>query len=187
MRCISVLILLALALAWSHAAQAKGEIHRCEGANGINIFTDQKCEDIGAAPRADPVSNGTSGPVNSARLRVTSCPRTTQDLLYGIENAIAAGDVNQLAAFYHWPGTSASASERILKRLGALTERPLLSIDLLAPPPARDADGYEILVGGPERDAYGIQIIESASARDQTPARTTFSLHRNIGCWWVTF
>lgn len=187
MRLLCCLIFVALALAWPRPAHAKGEIHRCEGAGGISIFTDQKCEDMGAVPRADPVGIGGPGSPNSARLRVSSCPRTTQDLLYGIENAIAAGDVNQLAAFYHWPGTSASGSTGILKRLDTLVGHPLLSIDLLAPAPARDADGYDILVGGPERDAYGIQIIETGSGRDQNAIRTTFSLHRNIGCWWVTF
>lgn len=187
MRLLSCLILLALALAWPLHAQAKGEIHRCEGAGGISIFTDQKCEDMGAVPRADAVGIGATGSPNSARLRVSSCPRTTQDLLYGIENAIAAGDVNQLAAFYHWPGTSASGSTGILKRLDTLVGHPLLSIDLIAPPPARDADGYEILVGGPEREAYGIQIVEYKSDREQTAIRTTFSLRRNIGCWWVAF
>lgn len=177
-------LLLSVLLAWS--AHAKNELNRCTGADGTSIFTDKKCEDIGAVPRTDPPPVAGNVGDGGNRLKARSCARRPEDLLYGIESAINAADVNELAAFYHWPGISSSESVAIFKRLQVLIAHPLLSIDLLYPPAPHDDYGYEILVGGPPRQAYAVQVTVK-SASDSTPIRSTLSLLKNVGCWWMQF
>ncbi|HZV37703.1 MAG TPA: DUF4124 domain-containing protein, partial [Pseudoxanthomonas sp.] len=58
MRSCSLLAILALICAaalWPHAAHAQRGVHRCEGMDGKPVFTDKRCEDVGAMdalPRA---------------------------------------------------------------------------------------------------------------------------------------
>lgn len=188
-------LLLSPLIAWP--AHASNELNRCIGSDGTSIFTDKKCADVGAIERHDPppvagnIGNGVS------RLQANACARKPEDLLHGIESAIQASDVNQIAAFYHWPGVSADGSVAIFKRLQALIDRPLLSIDLLYTQSPQDEYGYEIFNdqgridkapgGEPQRHAYAVQVVQTRSANDSTPIRSALSLRRNVGCWWVQF
>jgi len=180
-----LLLPLSMLIAWP--AHASNQLNRCIGSDGTSIFTDKKCEDIGAVQRADPPPVAGNVGDNASKLRVRSCARSPEDLLYGIESAINARDVNQIAAFYHWPGISANGSVAIFKRLQSLIDRPVLSIDLLFPPAPHDEYGYDIVSSGGPRQAHGVQIVQSRSERDSTPIRSMLLLRRNVGCWWVQF
>jgi hypothetical protein len=180
----ALLVLLALV---ALPACANG-LHRCIAAGGGSIFTDQICEDIGATARPEPAP--TSDATSMGRLRVHGCSRTTEDLQRGLQSALAAGDVNQLASFYHWPGITTIGSVAILKRLQAIAGHPLLAIDLIHPQQAQpppDADGYETVATARHGEASGIQIVQARSDTDATPKRTSFALTKYLGCWWVHF
>src|SRR5688500_14314921 len=56
-----------------------GGLRQCVGADGVPIFTDRRCEDLGASPhRPPPQAFGASPP---GPLRVRSCARNQDDLL----------------------------------------------------------------------------------------------------------
>ena len=186
MRLILAALLVLLALV-ALPARANG-LNRCIAAGGGSIFTDQSCEDIGATVRPEPIP--TSGAVSTGRLRVHGCSRTTGDLQYGLQSALAAGDVNQIASFYHWPGITTQRSVAILKRLQAIADHPLLSIDLIHPQqtqPPPDTDGYETVATARHGEAIGIQIVQTRSDTNAMPVRTVFALTQYLGCWWVHF
>ena len=179
-------LLLLMIAVYARPAHASNGLNRCIGSDGTSIFTDQKCEDIGALQRADPAPVAGNGN-GFSRLRASACARKPEDLLYGIENAINAGDVNQVAAFYHWPGVSSAASLQIFQRLQRLVEHPVLSIDLLYAQTRHEEYDSELATDNLPRRAYAVQIVQSRSERDTTPIRSALALRRNIGCWWVQF
>jgi len=195
MRSIFPVLFLLLVLC-ARTAHAGNGLNRCIGVDGTSIFTDQKCEDIGAVQRIDPPPLP-GNPGNGFRLRANACARKPDDLLHGLENAIRAADVNQVAAFYHWPGVSADGAVAILNRLQGLIDRPLLSIELLYSHRPQDESSVDEpgMVGSRDemhddavpRQAYAVQIVQNRSQRDGTPIRSTLSLRRNIDCWWVRF
>jgi hypothetical protein len=161
------------------------DVHRCIGADGGAIFTDAKCEDIGAIvrPVPAPAIAGTA-----RHLGPRGCSRTLGALREGLRSALASGDVNQLASYYNWPGISSSESVRILDRLQAIVDRPLTSIHLVGARTTQDADGYRT-VASEQEPARGnaIEIVQARSANDPTVVRTQFGLARNADCWWVQF
>lgn len=197
MRSCYILATLALICAiafWPHDARAQRGVHRCEGMDGKPVFTDKRCEDVGAMdalPRAAAPPAGNTGGLG---LR-GGCSRTLGDLVYRITSAIDNRDVNRLASVYQWGGTSDAAANRILDRLEAIVERPLLDIEPVrpAPPPLTDdagnvvdpnQDGYYPQTAAPARPT-GLRVMQTLR-NGSAAASTTFGLRRSYGCFWIS-
>lgn len=185
--------LLLAGLAWlPHTALAQ-KVHRCEGMDDKPVYTDKRCEDVGAMdalPRAvAPEGNTGGGTLRSA------CPRTLSDLVYRITSAIDNRDVNRLAGVYQWAGVSDATANRILDRLETIVERPLLDIEPIrsAPPPIVDdagnvidanEDGYYPQTAAPSRPV-ALKVMQT-SKKGAAMASTTFALRRSYGCFWIS-
>ena len=176
----ALLLVFACCMPIVHAAT----LNRCIGADGVSIFTDQRCQDVGARVRPEAASE--SRGMNRWRLHASGCAHTTADLLRGLKSAFDAGDVNQVAAFYHWPGISASESVRILDRLQALIDHPIESITLLRPQQAPASDTDPAIASQPA-EASALELVSTRSDNDTAPIRTDFALIQYMGCWWVHF
>ena len=180
------------AFAWPHAASA--QIHRCTTEDGQAIYTDQKCEALGATERAPdpaPVAGaGAQSPATSGgRLYRAGCSRTLQDLVFELTGAIDARDANRLSGLYHWSGQSASAANAVMDRLEAIAGRTLADITPIFPDLAADT---AVLAGPAEtphttarRPPTGLRL-EQVAANGITPASTVLGLQRHYGCWWIT-
>ena len=176
-----------------HVAFAQ-KIHRCEDIQGKPVYTDKRCEDVGAMdalPRATAPAAGNTG---GASLR-GGCSRTLSDLVYRITSAIDNRDVNRLASVYQWAGTSDAAANRILDRLQVIVDRPLLDIQPIrpAPPPLVDdagnvidlnRDGFYPQTATPVRPT-GLRVMQTLKNGSAT-ASTTFDLRRSYGCFWIS-
>jgi len=185
MRSTAILVFLLFA---SVLAPASAEsVHRCIGANGGAIFTDQRCEDIGAVVRPDPAPPFGAAGAQRVHVHVHDCARTIDDLHSGLEAALAAHDVNRVAGFYQWTGISGAESVGILNRLQAIAGRPLAEVNLVRPHQPVDANGYETAASPRASEASAIELLQTRSGNDPTPARTEFALSRNMGCWWIHF
>ncbi|MGH8025894.1 MAG: hypothetical protein ACREO0_04105 [Pseudoxanthomonas sp.] len=176
------------------AARAQQKIQRCTAMNGETVFTDKRCEDIGAMDRLPQVSAGTSTSSGSGIYR-SGCSRTLSDLVYQITAAVENKDVNRLASVYQWAGVSNASANGILNRLEAIVQRPLVDIAPVRPRPAPitdengvpvddNADGYYPQTAAPQRPV-GLRL-EQTLANGSTPSQTVFGLHRSYGCFWVT-
>ena len=81
-----------------------------------SIYTDQKCEALGATDRrARPRARCGAGrgiAATGTRLYRGGCARTLQDLVFEITAAIDAQDANRLSGLYHWVGMSGSGGQR---------------------------------------------------------------------------
>ena len=111
-----------------------------------------------------------------------------------VSSAIQAKDVNRLAGVYHWTGTSDATALRILDRLDAVTQRPLVDIVPVRPAPAPLLDAAGQVVD-PNQDGYyphtaqrqrpiGLRVVQTLK-NSATPADTTFGLRRAYNCFWI--
>ncbi|UWX04820.1 hypothetical protein H1235_14350 [Pseudoxanthomonas sp. NC8] len=124
--CLSACLLAAL----PEQAQAQ-PVQRCTGPDGRAVYTDRRCDAVGAVDRLSP-----AGSAAQPRLYRDGCPRLLSQLVGEIGAAIQARDVNRLAGIYDWSGVSSTAASRLLDRLEGVVERPLVDI---APVYAEDA------------------------------------------------
>jgi hypothetical protein len=120
-----LLVTLAAAASAPTAAPAQDPApRRCIGPGGNTIYTDRPCETLGATARlprgAAPAARGGGGR--------GGCARTLQELVYAITNAIDTRDANRLGEVYHWVGHDQTSGYRVLDRLQAIVDRPLVDI-----------------------------------------------------------
>ena len=186
--------LLLAALAWlPHAALAQ-KVHRCEGMDGKPVYTDKRCEDVGAMDALPRTAVAPEGNTGGASL-FSTCSRTLSDLVYRISSAIDNHDVNRLASMYQWAGVSDAAANRILDRLETIVERPLLDIEPIRPaPPAVTDDAGNVIDAN--ADGYYPQTVAllrpvalkvmQTSKNGSARASTTFALRRSYGCFWIS-
>jgi hypothetical protein len=201
--------LLAACMLWPGIARAQQALNRCNGPGGNLIYTDRPCDTIGATERLP-----RSAVAGAYGLRRGGCARNLQDLVYEITAAIDNRDVNRLGAVYHWVGQSTESGDRILDRLQAIVDRPLVDIVPLrgvatepaaapetapvVPPLAApttialptDTDAATGEAAPPprrviRRPPVGLRL-EQTSGKGSTPSQTVFGLRRYLDCWWVT-
>ena len=165
------------------ATNARAEVHRCTMPGGESVYTDKRCEDIGAIDRRPQ-----AGPAGASRLYRSGCSRTLQDLVYEVTAAIDSRDVNRLAGVYDWNGMSTQSAYAIMGRLDAIAQRPLVDV-LPVLPRVPDEDG--ILVDGEyypqvavRRAPVGLRL-EQTIGKSASPSRTVLGLRRYMDCWWI--
>jgi hypothetical protein len=133
----AALALTLLAATWSaHSVEASAPpavhpdgLHRCIDGTGVTIFTDRRCDDLQAQESAPPPATAVAPGVV---VRVRSCARNQDDLLFGVRAALENHDVNRLAEFYHWTGMSNAAGYQLMDRLARFSDRPLVDVQLMS-------------------------------------------------------
>lgn len=93
-----LLPLLFLLCAYPAARVQAQEIHRCVAPDGQTLFTDRRCEDVGAASRAPPAIR----PQGNTGLYRYGCPRRLSELVSLLQLAVDSRDVNRLSSLYLW-------------------------------------------------------------------------------------
>lgn len=169
-----------------------GDLNRCIGPSGQAIYTDQSCAAMGASIRPQtPDIAGSNRATPAVRVHVRDCAATIPALRDGIQAALAAGDVNRLAGFFQWAGTSAREADGILDRLQTLTARPVLAVSVTHARTASDnanANAANSAANPPATGAAVAIVIDQARANgDSSPVRTVLAIDASMGCWWVRF
>lgn len=171
-------------------SQAAG-IRRCEGADGVTIYTDRDCSAFGAMdrkvdlePPARALPPGVAPPGDAPLLR-TDCARRADTLLFDLRRAFEQRNVNRVAGLYHWPGTGRGAARHVMDRLQKLVDADPASIEFVYPEPAPVFTDSAAFPGDtPAADPVGLRLELGASGID--PARE-MRLVRNAACWWFAF
>jgi hypothetical protein len=182
--------------AWLYPAAAQS-VQRCADASGASVFTDRRCEDVGAASRViRPPVNSAGQPVAPRHL---GCPRRLSDLVQQITGAIDANDANRLASLYQWNGISDASANRLMDQMEAIVRRPLVDIapifPAVEPAPIVDAsgnvidanaDGYYPQPAPPQkRRPVGLRLQQTL-ANTSTPSSTVLGIRRSYDCFWIT-
>ena len=168
-----LVVVLSLAALWSEHAMAQSQVHRCTTARGNTVYTDRRCDDIGASDR---VPRGL--PSGGARMR-PGCSRNLRELMYEITAAIDNRDVNRLGGVYHWVGQNEESGYRILDQLQAVVDRPLVDIVAIGggwtspslPDDAETADAPALQSQAPINDAPGRPATANAPDAGATGGR----------------
>jgi hypothetical protein len=114
---------LALAVLGTMPHTAQAQVNRCTTESGALVYTDRPCAAIGASERL-PRTTSAKG----VGARRAGCARNLQDLIYEITAAVDQRDVNRLGGVYHWVGMRQDSGYRVLDRLQAIVDRPLVDI-----------------------------------------------------------
>ena len=185
-----LLLLLLMASLWAPGV-LQAQVKRCTAADGSLVYTDRRCDDIGASERlgAMPVT----GSAASGRYR-NVCARTVQDLVYSLSSALQSGDANQVAGVYDWAGMPTSSAYRMMSRLDAIARRPLVDVQPMYSG-GTNAYGDDVIefdettgqvISRPPRKPRLIGLrVEQTLANGTTPSRVNFGLRQRMGCWWV--
>lgn len=165
---------------------ASAQVRRCMTGDGQVLYTDRRCEDLGATERR-------AGQNTGSRHRLPylgGCARQLQDLMFEVSMAIDGGDANRLASVYHWPGQTSRTGYAVVSRLEAIVKRPLVDIRALRPEESVHAGTAGAAAPGyyPQQSSRLPPValrIDQTLSDGVTPSRTTFGLRRHMGCWWV--
>ncbi|MFC6841412.1 DUF4124 domain-containing protein [Xanthomonas theicola] len=196
MRALSPILLL-LGLCAAPAAAQK--VNRCIGADGATVFSDRRCEDLGAIDRLPPRAAPSAASESASGLYRPQCVRRLSELAQQIRTAVDVRDVNRLSTLYWWNDVSDDAARRILDRLDAITRRPLLAIVPVVPqPPAQQATGTApaaaqtsadaalgAIAAPPHRRATALRLEQTLGGATPTP--TMLNLRRQYNCFWISF
>lgn len=161
---------------------AHAQVRRCVTSEGVEVFTDRRCTDLGATERLPRDAAGATG---AMRLRRSGCARNLQDLVYEMTAAIDARDANRLAGVYHWVGISSGTSAGLMQQLETIVQRPLVDIVPVTPGMGgEEARYYPTTI--PARQPPVALRVEQTLANGSTPSSTVFGLRRHFDCWWIT-
>lgn len=167
----------------TQAAPMNG-LSRCVSADGVSIFTDQRCSDLQAASQPNAgvplVSPG-------ARVVARSCARNQDDLLFGVRAALENRDPNRLADYYNWTGMSTASGYRLMDRLLAFSEIPLADVQLVLPEEWETASPWDDGQSSVPVVANLLRVDQMVSKQDFETRATYFHLRQNAGCWWMQF
>lgn len=152
-----VLIVLA-ALVVASPAGAQSRLNRCLDEAGHSVFTDLRCEDLGAAPYPS-----RDGAHERFATMPHGCAIDRRELQRRLQHALDRSDPNALAASYHWPGIGRRQALSVMRRLERLAEEA--AVAQIEPGAAED-----------------VQFLLRGNDHPE-PAR--FALARHAGCWWI--
>ncbi|HET9835977.1 MAG TPA: DUF4124 domain-containing protein, partial [Rhodanobacteraceae bacterium] len=135
MRALVLLVLMAALSCFARVAQA--QIHRCTGAQGEPVFTDQPC---GSAELSVGLSSGKLGGNDRAgtadaaaadsggTLIAATCPHSPEQVRERIRIAFNDDNPNALAGLFDWRGFSHRSADAQLEEFGRWLKHPLVDV-----------------------------------------------------------
>jgi hypothetical protein len=183
--------LASLALAGPLPTRAQAGVYRCLGPQGQPIYSDQPCEYQGATARGDPGARAAEG--TDTGFTPVDCARKPEALVEGVRAALETRDVNRLASYYHWAGTSAGGARFLMDELERVVGRPVQALEWLTPAaePAPDPVFADLAAPAveppPEGPPTGLRVHQASGPADAGSVVVDFRLRRHAGCWWIEF
>ena len=176
---------------------AQTQIHRCLGADGNPVFTDQPCAALSATPlaRTPPPARE-----NAAPTPAVLCATTSDALQRAVIDAFANRDANRLAGLMLWGGYGQHAAVADIRALQKIMREPLLDFE----PAAEPADASTSAVAADAARSPAFAAASAASSAVATPApdnllvlhtsasdgrgqsrELRFTVVRRSGCLWL--
>ena len=184
-------LLCLIVLAWAAPVAAQTPIHRCIGANGNAVFTDQPCAALQATPASSPARPGAVVTATAPML----CAADLGALRKGVIDAFASRDANRLAGMMLWEGYGRSAAIADIRSLTQLMKQPLLDVAIpqdAAPSVPADSttsldDPFAMDIAPAPAPPPDDQLIVHTADNDGngSPRELRFSIVRRAGCLWL--
>jgi len=176
-------------LACTAPAAAQAPIHRCIGANGGAVFTDQPCTALQATPvRPNAPSAQAAAPL--ATPPPILCAASPGELRRSVIDAFASRDANRLAGLMLWDGYGRGAAIADIRSLAELMKQPLLDVDIpdgAAPAAAASTDAAPVADTAPTARSPGERLVLHTAGNDGSgsPRELHFDIVRQAGCLWL--
>ncbi len=165
---------------------AQNPIHRCIGANGSPVFTDQPCDSM-QATSVTAVAKAADTTEPASPLPVT-CATGIGQLRQSVIDAFASHDANRLAGLMLWGGYDSSAVVADIRSLAALMRYPLLDLGP-GDNPAPGASAADPFAPDPPPAAPGparqLVLHVAGNDADGSPRELRFDIVRRSGCLWL--
>jgi len=183
MRALLLLVLAVPLLCIARGAHA--QIHRCIGARGEPVFTDQPCgsAELSASVVSgdldrDAQANADDTMVQGGSLIAAACPQSPEEVRDSIAVAFNDDNVNALAGLFDWRGFSHAGADARLKDFTRWLRQPLVGVQFsgAADPSGARPDDLDYAPVDPS----GLTVLTSSDAR-------SFGLAQRGGCWWLSF
>ncbi|MBS0431270.1 MAG: DUF4124 domain-containing protein [Proteobacteria bacterium] len=170
------------------AHPAHAQVHRCIGANGEPVFTDQPCGAAGSsssgasangiAPAAATAPSSLGGDASAA------CPASPQALRDRIAAAFAGRDPNLIAGMIDWRGYDRDGATARLRDFAHWLQQPLTGIRFEGPPDPSGAQSGDADYAPPS--PTGVTVTTQPRG-DETATTRSFGISKSGGCWWLGF
>lgn len=176
----------ALVLSGVAGTAATARFHRCVSAEGTPVFADRPCHMLDARPASPAPPASPEAPTETESLPEPDplpglCPaRDGESLRRALKRAFARRRVNDLAALYHWVGSTRASSIVVMNRLADLLRHPLAEIAF--DPPFSESEWSE-----DESRLPDLRIELRLSQMDEETTPVWFRLRRHAGCLWLSF
>jgi hypothetical protein len=165
---------------------AQNPIHRCIGANGSPVFTDQPCDSMQATSvtaAAKPAD--ASQPAGPPQI---TCASDIGKLRQSVIDAFASHDANRLAGLMLWGGYGRGAAVADIRSLAALMRYPLLDMGPAEEPPSAGSSANPLATdpapAAPE-PAHQLILHVAGNDADGNPRELRFDIVRRSGCLWL--
>jgi hypothetical protein len=192
----SAALLCLVLLAWAAPVRAQTEIHRCIGANGGEVFTDQPCAALQATPVSPAATQGNDIPPATAP--PTLCAASLGALRQSVIDAFASHDANRMAGLMLWSGYGRGAVIADIRSLGELMKQPLLDVDVpdgsasgdKSPAAAIAASGTAAIAPpgtSPDSIPANAQLVLHTAGNDGSGSsrELRFDVVSRAGCLWL--
>jgi hypothetical protein len=192
----SAALLCLMLFVWAVPARAQTEIHRCIGANGGAVFTDQPCAALQATPVSPAATLGNDIPPATAP--PTLCAASLGALRQSVIDAFASRDANRVAGLMLWSGYGRGAAIADIRSLDELMKQPLLDVDTPGDPaPGNDPTTAAIASSSttsftstrtpPDSPPANAQLVLHTAGSDSSgsPRELRFNVVRRAGCLWL--
>lgn len=207
---LSVLALTLLAAPAVPPAQAASGIQRCTDGSGSSIYTDMPCASLNATPapmssdlvarlmqiretnQQDTSFGGLDANMSlqpftgsvSRRYVADGCAHTPTQLAMDLRSALALGDVNRLAASYHWVDVSQSQSTHVMQRLARLARQPVIDTRYFNAGLSMGAGSWVASNASPANMSGVLQVT---LGDENTSKLVDFKVKRYAGCYFVRY
>lgn len=188
-----------LLLALTFPVRAQTQIHRCIGANGGAVFTDQPCAALQATPIRPSTTQASTTALPSPPPNL--CAGSLDALRQGVIDAFAARNPNRLAGLMLWDGYGRGAAISDIRSLNELMKHPLLDINIPDDGSAIQQPSATPDLGGMSADPFappmpaaprpaapaGNELVLHTADNDGSgsPQERRFSVVRRAGCLWL--
>ena len=191
----SAALLCLILLVWSMPMLAQTEIHRCIGANGSAVFTDQPCAALQATP-VNPVATP-GNDIPPAAPPPILCAASLGALRQSVIDAFASHDANRMAGLMLWSGYGRGTAIADIRSLGALMKQPLLDVGTPDDPASgNDPPATAPATSGADPSAPGTppapppanaQLVLHTAGNDGSgsPHELRFNVISRAGCLWL--
>jgi hypothetical protein len=162
----ATLLLLSLALLFAAApAAAQTDVHRCVGKDGVPVFTDQPCTNLGARSIAPPAASSTATPDGMTPSTGLLCAQDMATLRVAVAQAFNLRDPNRIGGLTLWTGYGSGGAVENIRNLDAVVKQTLLSLE------------------GDETE--GIEAVTRIPGGGGAARHVHFAVVKESGCLWL--